>query len=582
MMITYFIVEKDKRLRWCQFLSSIVSIFSTMKLPTTLPNVNKRLTVATVTLTLLLFVVATTGNHQASAATIATSAPFTTGAKVSFTFDDGINNDVTEAAPELAQYGYTGTAFIITGCVGMTTTPNNCAADGSAGYMSWSQIQTLSSTYGWEIGSHTVDHPLTAAADNPLLTGAQLDAEMADSQAALATQGYNATDFASPYGDYDNRSLAVIAKYYNSHRAFQDYSQPAASELSNTFPYYSPRDSFPYNPLLLTVEDVQGNVPVATVESYINAAKANNQWLILVFHDIVASGASTAESDYQYNAADLGTIAAYVKSQGLPVTDMAHGLDTSSTNMFANGSFTAGLTDGWTTDNATDIKADQQLATTTAAGDYSAINGHGAYDGTPQGPLDSVYLSNTSSTVDGHLFSPTVAVSPTQTYVFNNFVNVTSSTGQVNFIVDEYNSSGTWISDKYYAGITGSTTANNVQVGNVNFDYVPTSSSVALVRLQVIASGAGLTAYYDNAQMFPESDAGSGVPSNLTGSTTTPPPTTTTPGDLNGDGTVNILDLSILLTNWGKTGATAAQGDLNSDGTVNALDLSILLTNWGK
>jgi hypothetical protein len=82
--------------------------------------------------------------------------------------------------------------------------------------------------------------------------------------------------------------------------------------------------------------------------------------------------------------------------------------------------------------------------------------------------------------------------------------------------------------------------------------------------------------------MFPESTAGSGVPSNLTGSTTTPPTTTTTLGDLNGDGTVNATDLSILLSNWGKTSATAAQGDLNGDGTVNATDLSILLSNWGK
>jgi peptidoglycan/xylan/chitin deacetylase (PgdA/CDA1 family) len=518
---------------------------------------------------------------HAAAATANPSAPFTTGAKVSFTFDDGIGNDAAEAAPELAQYGYAGTAYIITGCVGMTTTPNTCAANGDVGYMTWDQIHTLQTTYGWEIGSHTVDHPLTAAVDNPSLTDAQLDAEMADSQASLATQGFNATDFASPYGDYDNRSLAVIAKYYNSHRAFQDYSQPAANELSSTFPYYSPRDSFPYNPMLLTVEDVQGNVPVATVEGYINQAKANNQWLILVFHNVVASGASTAEDDYQYNAADLGAIAAYVKSQNIPVTDIAHGLDTSSTNLFANGNFTNGIADGWTTDNATAITANQQAATKTAAGTPSALNGHGAYDGTPEGPLDSILLTNNSATTDTHLFSPMVNVDPTQTYVFNNYVNVTSTAGEVDFIVDEYNASGTYLSDQYVQGVTGSTNTQNVQVGNVNFLYKPTSSSVASVRLQVIAHGTGLNAYYDNAQMFPESTAGSGVPSNIT-NITNPTQPTTKPGDLNGDGKVDALDLSVLLANWNKTGVTAAQGDVNGDGTVNALDLSILLMNWSK
>jgi hypothetical protein len=50
-------------------------------------------------------------------------------------------------------------------------------------------------------------------------------------------------------------------------------------------------------------------------------------------------------------------------------------------------------------------------------------------------------------------------------------------------------------------------------------------------------------------------------------------------GDVNGDNTVNVSDLSLLLANWGKT--TAAD-DLNKDGTVNIFDLSLLLSNWGK
>jgi cellulase (glycosyl hydrolase family 5)/dockerin type I repeat protein len=54
---------------------------------------------------------------------------------------------------------------------------------------------------------------------------------------------------------------------------------------------------------------------------------------------------------------------------------------------------------------------------------------------------------------------------------------------------------------------------------------------------------------------------------------------TTIVGDLNNDGTVNIYDLSILLSDWGTTNATA---DLNNDGTVNIYDLSILLSNWGQ
>ena len=55
---------------------------------------------------------------------------------------------------------------------------------------------------------------------------------------------------------------------------------------------------------------------------------------------------------------------------------------------------------------------------------------------------------------------------------------------------------------------------------------------------------------------------------------------TTASADLNGDGKVNLSDLSILLSNYGKPGG--AKGDLNGDGTVNLSDLSILLSNFGK
>jgi hypothetical protein len=54
---------------------------------------------------------------------------------------------------------------------------------------------------------------------------------------------------------------------------------------------------------------------------------------------------------------------------------------------------------------------------------------------------------------------------------------------------------------------------------------------------------------------------------------------TTKTGDLNGDGSVNIFDLSILLSNYNTADPKA---DINQDGTVNIFDLSILLSNYGK
>jgi T5SS/PEP-CTERM-associated repeat protein len=54
------------------------------------------------------------------------------------------------------------------------------------------------------------------------------------------------------------------------------------------------------------------------------------------------------------------------------------------------------------------------------------------------------------------------------------------------------------------------------------------------------------------------------------------------PGDLNGDGVVNVSDLLILLGNWGPcVDCDKCVGDLNDDCIINVSDLLELLANWG-
>jgi hypothetical protein len=48
------------------------------------------------------------------------------------------------------------------------------------------------------------------------------------------------------------------------------------------------------------------------------------------------------------------------------------------------------------------------------------------------------------------------------------------------------------------------------------------------------------------------------------------------PADLNGNGRVDVFDLSILLSHWGTSGV----GDIDANGTVNVFDLSRLLSAW--
>lgn len=52
--------------------------------------------------------------------------------------------------------------------------------------------------------------------------------------------------------------------------------------------------------------------------------------------------------------------------------------------------------------------------------------------------------------------------------------------------------------------------------------------------------------------------------------------------DINGDGKVDITDLSILAAHYGQSGQTPATGDINGDGSVGIGDLSILAAAWGQ
>jgi hypothetical protein len=52
------------------------------------------------------------------------------------------------------------------------------------------------------------------------------------------------------------------------------------------------------------------------------------------------------------------------------------------------------------------------------------------------------------------------------------------------------------------------------------------------------------------------------------------------PGDLNGDGIVDLSDLATLLAHFGAPGG-AADGDINGDGLVDLSDLALLLANFG-
>jgi len=388
---------------------------------------------------------------------------------VSFTFDDGMQNALTQAAPTLKKYGLTGTSYIITNCVGMTTVPNNCRANTDVPYMTWDQITQLQNTYGWEIGSHTVDHQCLVSVGNDCqatkLTAAQVDAELANSRSALAAHGFNATALATPYGDYDMTTLAQIAKYYSSMRGFADVGN----------------NIWPLGDLLLHNTPVQEvTTPVSTLKAKVDEAIANKTWAIFTFHDIRPSPSKTPD-DYQYGTAELDQLAAYVQTKvaagQIRNVNVSKGLVNGSPNLLPNPTFNNGIADGWRTDAPAAITADS--------------GNHGSY------PDPAKSLKLVSGSAAGHLFSPKVPVSAANSYLYKAYLNVASiSSGEVGFYVDEYNAAGQWISGQFRKR------ENSHWVESMNFTYTPSSTSVASASLQVYVTGTGITAYLDNMQMM--------------------------------------------------------------------------------
>jgi Dockerin type I domain len=72
-----------------------------------------------------------------------------------------------------------------------------------------------------------------------------------------------------------------------------------------------------------------------------------------------------------------------------------------------------------------------------------------------------------------------------------------------------------------------------------------------------------------------------GTPTSVTIAGVPLPAGAACPGDVNGDNAVDLGDLSILLANYGASGATREMGDLSGDGNVDLTDLSALLTVFG-
>jgi len=131
------------------------------------------------------------------------------GHAVAITFDDALATFASEAWPRLAGLSAPVTVFVATGRVGATNAWGGCAQPGipTMPLLDWDALARLAEE-GVRLEAHSRSHmDLRRASD------AQLEDEIAGAVAEIAARtGRRPTGYAYPYGAFDARVVAAVAR----------------------------------------------------------------------------------------------------------------------------------------------------------------------------------------------------------------------------------------------------------------------------------------------------------------------------------------------------------------------------------
>lgn len=205
---------------------------------------------------------------------------------VSITFDDGWSNQYSNARPVLNGLGFDSTYYLISGELNTTN------------YMTNAQVLSLYGE-GNEIASHSVSHP-----DFTTLTATQMTNQFSNSKTALQNLiGAPVTNFAYPYGAYNNTTITAGKNYYASQRSVDRG--------------FNSRDNLDVTKL--KIQEVDADTTNTQVANWIDEAIANKTWLILCYHEIANSPAEPDDALYTVSPANFTNQMNHLKNSGVSV-----------------------------------------------------------------------------------------------------------------------------------------------------------------------------------------------------------------------------------------------------------------------
>ncbi|MCK5848791.1 MAG: polysaccharide deacetylase family protein [Caldisericia bacterium] len=216
---------------------------------------------------------------------------------VSIVFDDGMAVTYENALPVFEEFGVRSTCFVIPDLIGH---PED-------GFMTQEQVDKLSRYYGWGIGGHDwtvlTDLPIESKDGDPAWTRT-LDETLSRIRQYLDEHNYPGKDcFAIPYGKYNQRVIDNLCKYFTYIRPHNLLTQPTGYVCQNE----------------INSHLVASTTNMEDIQYWIDNAKKNNDWVILVMHRIVDNpreGVYTESSteflrqiiDYSLNIAEVNVV----------------------------------------------------------------------------------------------------------------------------------------------------------------------------------------------------------------------------------------------------------------------------------
>jgi peptidoglycan/xylan/chitin deacetylase (PgdA/CDA1 family) len=213
---------------------------------------------------------------------LAASAAQAKQAIVSFTFDDVPKSVITVGLPILEQYDFPATIYVATG--------NVIYPD----YMNWDDI-ALAAKHGWEVAAHTHTHrDLTKLSDSEILD------DLLTSTQEFAKHGYAPVDFATPFGEFDDRVLAILKRHYQSHRT----AWPHGMNISTPDPYR------------IISYDVEQSTTLEQIRTVLENLQVDGGWVVFQMHHLAPK---SGEVDDQYGTSLLEDIASLVDKKGFAV-----------------------------------------------------------------------------------------------------------------------------------------------------------------------------------------------------------------------------------------------------------------------